>query len=67
MKQPALVSIKFYGLVRIIDEVMETLRTWKDRTEQRRQLINLNERLLQDIGINRFDAIYEYHKKAWEA
>ena len=59
MKQPALVSIKFYGLVRIIDEVAETLQIWKERAEQRRQLRNLNERIMQDIGITRAVVITE--------
>ena len=67
MKQPALVSIKFYGLVRIIDEVAETLQIWKERAEQRRQLRNLNERMMQDIGITRAVVITECNKNIWEA
>ena len=67
MAQPAVASIKFYGLVRMIDEVVGTLRTWNDRAKQRRQLVYLDDQLLQDIGISRVEALYKYNKKFWEA
>jgi|SaaInl7_100m_RNA_FD_contig_31_689601_length_361_multi_4_in_0_out_0_1 uncharacterized protein YjiS (DUF1127 family) len=66
MKQPVLLSVKPLGLSKLGKNLWETLRIWKNRSEQRRQLASLDQRMLQDIGISRADAIYEIHKSVWE-
>ena len=40
---------------------------WHGRTVQRRQLSELNERLLNDIGVTRIDACRESSKPFWRA
>ena len=41
------------------------IREWRRRTRSRRELLTLNEHLLKDIGITRFDAQYEATKPFW--
>jgi len=43
------------------------LMQWHGRTVQRRQLNELNERLLNDIGVTRIDAHRESSKPFWQA
>ena len=44
-----------------------SLEVWYKRSVQRRQLRELDYRLLQDIGISRADAWCEGRKRFWEA
>ena len=44
-----------------------TLNAWNERREQRRQLLSLGDRLLQDIGLNRGDVYRESRKWFWES
>lgn len=48
-------------------DLRDTLMLWRDRARQRRRLKNLDDRLLRDIGIDRFDALNESRKPFWEA
>ncbi|MEX0923241.1 MAG: DUF1127 domain-containing protein [Rhodovibrionaceae bacterium] len=41
------------------------LATWADRWEQRRQLAQLDARLLRDIGLDRREAVQEINKPFW--
>ena len=41
------------------------LRTWSERRSQRRVLAELDERLLQDIGVTRSQARFEAAKPFW--
>ncbi len=43
------------------------LMQWHGRVAQRRQLSELNERLLNDIGVTRIDAYRESSKPFWQA
>lgn len=43
------------------------LTQWHDRATQRRQLSELDDRLLADIGVNRIDAGHESSKPFWQA
>lgn len=43
-----------------------TFMTWLDRYRQRRALSRLDDRLLNDIGVNRFDAAQEAEKPFWQ-
>ena len=45
----------------------EVYNLWRDRARQRRRLLELDDRLLRDIGITRSDAVREYEKPFWEA
>ena len=43
-----------------------TLRQWRRRMHQRRELAGLSELMLQDIGITRADADYAANKPFWK-
>ncbi|MGI9416655.1 MAG: DUF1127 domain-containing protein [Geminicoccaceae bacterium] len=43
------------------------VRRWLDRRGERRALGLLDERLLKDIGVTRFDAEREIRKPFWQA
>jgi uncharacterized protein YjiS (DUF1127 family) len=45
----------------------ETLRTWRNRREQRLELARWNERDLHDVGLSRSDISYEAEKPFWRA
>ncbi len=40
---------------------------WRGRARQRRRLLELDDRLLRDIGVTRSDALREADKPFWEA
>jgi len=42
-----------------------TLRQWRRRAHERRQLAGLSDLMLQDIGITRADAEYLANKPFW--
>lgn len=39
---------------------------WRERAKQRRALLRLDQRLLQDIGVSRAEAIAEARKPFWK-
>jgi uncharacterized protein YjiS (DUF1127 family) len=41
------------------------IASWIERMRQRRALAELDDRLLQDIGITRYDAAFEAEKPFW--
>jgi uncharacterized protein YjiS (DUF1127 family) len=41
------------------------LREWHRRKNSRLELARLDERMLRDIGLTRFDAEYEINKPFW--
>lgn len=45
---------------------LDILRTWQQRHRTRRDLLNLNDRLLRDIGISRAEAEREASKPFWQ-
>ena len=49
----------------IVFIVMETLILWSERSRQRRELAELNDRALKDIGLTRIDALRESAKPFW--
>lgn len=51
------------GVLATLDAVL----TWNDRRRQRRELLELDEHLLKDIGITRVDAEWEGRKPFWRA
>jgi uncharacterized protein YjiS (DUF1127 family) len=40
---------------------------WRLRAASRSELINLNDRLLRDIGVSRYEAVSEASKPFWMA
>jgi len=49
------------GVLALLDAVL----TWSDRRRQRRELLELDEHLLKDIGVTRVDAEWEGRKPFW--
>jgi uncharacterized protein YjiS (DUF1127 family) len=47
------------------DRVLALLSDWSERSRQRRQLHELDDWLLQDLGITRWEANAEAHKPFW--
>ncbi len=45
----------------------ETIRTWRERQQQRRELSRWSERDLHDVGLSRSDVVFEAEKPFWRA
>ncbi len=64
------ISEALYSAVRSIEgaaaTVSKTLKTWSARTQDRRQLAQMNDRLLADIGLSRSDIAVEVNKFFWQ-
>ncbi|MCY4311751.1 MAG: DUF1127 domain-containing protein [Rhodospirillaceae bacterium] len=55
-----------YGLfARQFTAILEAIPEWRQRGEERRQLLELDERLLKDIGVSRAEAMEEARKPFW--
>jgi uncharacterized protein YjiS (DUF1127 family) len=48
-------------------QVGETLRIWRERRQQRRELAHWNERDMHDVGLSWSDVVYEAEKPFWRA
>jgi uncharacterized protein YjiS (DUF1127 family) len=55
------------GLRRLARGVPSTLALWAARARQRRELLELDDRLLRDIDVSRTDAEREARKPFWRA
>ncbi|WP_407150143.1 DUF1127 domain-containing protein [Bradyrhizobium sp. ORS 86] len=51
----------------LFNQVGDTLHTWWDRYERRRELAQWSERDLHDIGVSRSDVAFEIEKPFWRA
>ncbi|MCP3689162.1 MAG: DUF1127 domain-containing protein [Gammaproteobacteria bacterium] len=64
------ISEGLYGLVRRIEEasaqVSATFKTWSTRSNDRRQLAQMSDRLLEDIGLTRSEIVPEINKYFWQ-
>ena len=64
------ISSALYAMVQKIEatakSVDKTVGTWITRTESRRQLARLNDHMLNDIGLNRYDVVNEISKRFWQ-
>ncbi len=49
----------------LVQRAIERLLTWQRRVNERRHLMQLDDRLLADMGITRADAEHEYRKPFW--
>ncbi len=50
---------------RVVIALLQALDQWSERSRQRRALAKLDERLLKDIGVSRYDAEMEIAKPFW--
>ncbi|HXH04479.1 MAG TPA: DUF1127 domain-containing protein [Candidatus Competibacteraceae bacterium] len=57
----------FFAPLHSLRGVLNTLAVWHERAVSRRQLLELDERMLADIGIDRATAMYIAHKPFWRA
>ena len=59
-----------YSLVRRIEEALKkvsmTIGAWSSRAKDRRQLAQMSDRMLTDIGLNRVDIAIEINKYFWQ-
>jgi len=44
---------------------IDTVLCWQERARQRRQLLEMDDRLLSDIGVTRAEAEAEFEKPFW--
>ena len=52
---------------RWIRRAVDMVLTWHGRARERRQLLELSDHMLRDIGISRADAIGEAERPFWRA
>ena len=45
----------------------DTLNTWQRRHRMRRELLSLDDRLLRDMGLSRYDALREGRRPFWRS
>ncbi len=55
------------GIAHVLGRVYRTLQIWRLRSEHRRHMLTLDDRLLRDIGLSRVDAQIEAAKPFWRA
>ncbi|MDH5354689.1 MAG: DUF1127 domain-containing protein [Gammaproteobacteria bacterium] len=64
------ISEAIYSIVRrseeAVNSLMNTLKVWSARAADRRQLAQMNDRLLADIGLSRSDIYVEVNKHFWQ-
>lgn len=53
------------ALQRLATQVFSTLLEWEERARQRRQLSELDNRMLKDVGLTRADVSRELEKPFW--
>lgn len=49
-----------------VSKTGKLVRTWVRRSNERRMLAQMNEHMLNDIGLTRFDALQEVDKYFWQ-
>ncbi len=55
------------ALARWLAAAFALIGTWHDRARERRELARLDQRMLRDIGVSRYDAMAEVRKPFWQA
>ena len=59
------VSIQYFIKLKI-ELSLDMIQLWIDRHHQRRQLAQLSEHMLKDIGLSQADIYSEIHKPFWK-
>ncbi len=54
------------SLLKKINNATDFLQTWADRYHQRKDLLEIDSRLLKDIGLTREDVLQESAKPFWK-
>ena len=54
------------GVLGAIGYAMATARRWQRRQASRNRLLDLDDRMLADIGLTRSDAVQEAAKRFWQ-
>jgi len=65
--QPFALLKPHFSLGQLLGKIGTTLRVWNKRAIERRQLIQLDNCYLEDIGVSRAAALQEYQKPFWQA
>ena len=64
------ISSALYSMIQRVEAAAvkdrKTLATWASRTKGRRQLAELNDRMLKDIGLTRAEVLVEIDKYFWQ-
>lgn len=55
-----------HRIIRSVLRMTAILMVWQERARQRRQLLELDDRMLRDIGVSRYDAEREASKPFWQ-
>jgi uncharacterized protein YjiS (DUF1127 family) len=50
----------------VVSRLWKSMSTWRNRSVMRQHLLNMNDHMLQDIGLTRGDAMREANKHLWE-
>ena len=50
-----------------LTQLRETVHVWRERQRQRRQLAELSDRDLHDVGLSWSDIVFEAEKPFWRA
>ena len=58
-------AIAFSTLAAMVSGAVEAIAVWRVRAIQRRRFMELDARLLSDIGLSRADAVSEAEKPYW--
>ena len=53
-------------IISLINNIWTEINNWREVSYQRRQLRNISDNLLKDIGISRIDADREANRPFWE-
>jgi len=54
------------ALIALLKKLHERINHWKDVSAQRRELRNMNDHLLKDIGLSHIDALREANRPFWD-
>ena len=56
-----------HGIGRALHEIAHMVHVWQERAQARRQLAELDDHLLRDIGVDRDSLRHEIDKPFWRA
>jgi uncharacterized protein YjiS (DUF1127 family) len=60
-------DLRSIAIVGLLTRVIDCLWEWRGRARERRQLSELSDVMLKDIGISRADASSEFEKPFWRS
>ena len=64
-RQPAIVAVVVRMVVGATVKAFDHLLDWQERARQRHLLMQLDERMLRDVGLTRAEAQREFEKPFW--